>query len=333
MTAHEHQHGEPSPELGVLTVSTSRSLAADPAGDAIVGGLDAAGLSVVDRRLVADDETAIRDALTGLIQASDAVVTTGGTGVTPDDVTIESVDFDKRLPGVGELFRDRSAEEIGTRAVATRATAGIVDATPVFCFPGSEAAARLAVEEIVVPEVGHLVGLATRSSMTEDSSQETPQTELTHTTDSGEAAMVDVGGKPESRRRAVATGEIRLQPVTVAAVRSDELEKGDVLGTTRVSAIQAVKHTWETIPLCHQIPITNVDVEIELSDQRLELTVAVETTGQTGCEMEALQGVSTGLATVFDMVKAIEKDNAGEYPETSIGGIRVREKTKTPTDP
>ena len=156
---------------------------------------------------------------------------------------------------------------------------------------------------------------------------------LTHTTGSGEAQMVDVGAKPDTARRAVARGEIRLRPSTVAAIRDDEVGKGNVLATARVAAIQAVKHTWETIPMCHQIPITNVDTVFELDDDRVTLEVAVETTGKTGCEMEALQGVTTGLGAVWDMVKAVEKDEAGQYPDTAIEAVRVVEKTKRPTEP
>ena len=152
--------------------------------------------------------------------------------------------------------------------------------------------------------------------------------ELTHTTDSGEAQMVDVGGKPDTARRAVARGEIRLRPSTVEAIRGDEVGKGNVLATARVGAIQAVKHTWETVPMCHQIPITNVETAFELAADRVELTVTVETTGKTGCEMEAIQGVTTGLGVVWDMVKAAEKDDVGGYPETGIEDVRVVEKTK-----
>ncbi|MFB6080112.1 MAG: cyclic pyranopterin monophosphate synthase MoaC [Haloferacaceae archaeon] len=151
---------------------------------------------------------------------------------------------------------------------------------------------------------------------------------LTHTDETGAVRMVDVGDKPDSRRRAVARGEIRLRPATVAAVRDDEVGKGDVLATARVGAVQAVKHTWETIPMCHQIPVTNVETDFALDGDRIVLTVAVETTGKTGCEMEALSGVTTGLNVVWDMVKAAEKDDAGEYPATAIDDVRVIEKTK-----
>ncbi|AEM57390.1 molybdenum cofactor biosynthesis protein MoaC [Haloarcula hispanica N601] len=151
--------------------------------------------------------------------------------------------------------------------------------------------------------------------------------EFTHVDEDGDAQMVDVGDKAESQRRAVARGQIRLTESTLAAIDADEVEKGDVLTTARIGAIQAVKHTWETVPMCHQIPITNVEVEFTVGDAAVEITVAVETVGKTGCEMEALEGVTTGLNVVWDMVKANEKDEDGEYPATAIEDIRVVEKT------
>ncbi len=157
---------------------------------------------------------------------------------------------------------------------------------------------------------------------------EADEDDLTHVDESGRAEMVDVGEKPDSRRRAVARGTIHLRPTTVDAVRANDVSKGDVLATARVGAVDAVKHTWETIPLCHQIPITNVDTEFDVGDDRITLTVAVETTGKTGCEMEALEGVTTGLNVVWDMVKAAEKSDSGDYPETRIDDVRVVEKTK-----
>jgi cyclic pyranopterin phosphate synthase len=104
--------------------------------------------------------------------------------------------------------------------------------------------------------------------------------------------------------------------------------KGDVLATARIGAVDAVKHTWETIPLCHQIPVTNVETTFDVADESISLTVAVETTGKTGCEMEALQGVTTGLNVVWDMVKAAEKAESGGYPTTRIDAVQVVEKTK-----
>jgi cyclic pyranopterin phosphate synthase len=153
--------------------------------------------------------------------------------------------------------------------------------------------------------------------------------ELTHTDTEGNVQMVDVGAKPDSDRRAVARGTIHLQPSTVDAVRADDIGKGDVLATARVGAVQAVKHTWETIPMCHQIPITNVDTNFDVRSDRIVLTVAVETIGKTGCEMEALEGVTTGLNVVWDMVKAAEKDGEGQYPDTRITDVHVVQKEKT----
>ena len=156
--------------------------------------------------------------------------------------------------------------------------------------------------------------------------------ELTHVDESGDAQMVDVGDKPDSRRRAVARGTIHLTPSTVAAIREDGIDKGDVLATARIGAIQAVKHTWETIPMCHGIPITNVDSEFDVREDAVVLTVTVETTGKTGCEMEALEGVTTGLNVVWDMVKAAEKDAEGQYPDTRIADVGVVRKEKRRVD-
>jgi len=159
------------------------------------------------------------------------------------------------------------------------------------------------------------------------SDQETdPSAELTHVED-GNAQMVDVGNKADSKRRAVAKGRIDLQPSTIDAIRSDGIEKGDVLATARIGAIRAVKHTWETIPMCHQIPITNVETEFDVGEESVTLTLAVETIGKTGCEMEALEGVTTGLNVIWDMVKAAEKDDNGQYPATEIETVEVIEKS------
>lgn len=176
--------------------------------------------------------------------------------------------------------------------------------------------------------------------MTEDTTPDPDHTtdghdetdDLTHTTSGGDVQMVDVGAKPDTARRAVARGRIDLQPSTIAAIRGDEVGKGDVLATARIGAIQAVKHTWETVPMCHQIPITNVDTDFDVADDSVTLDVAVETTGKTGCEMEAIQGVTTGLGVVWDMTKAAEKDDDGQYPGTRIHDVEVVTKEKHTLD-
>jgi len=148
----------------VVTVSSSRTMDDDPSGDYIVSSLVDAGHDVVTRELIADDYDGVQHTVDTLVRRSDVdvVVTTGGTGVTPDDRTIEAVRplFEKELPGFGELFRSLSYDEIGSRIVGTRATAGVTDGVPVFCLPGSEDAVRLGVEEIIGEVAPHLAGLA-----------------------------------------------------------------------------------------------------------------------------------------------------------------------------
>ncbi len=151
---------------------------------------------------------------------------------------------------------------------------------------------------------------------------------LPHIADDGGPQMVDISDKPEVGRRAVARGEINLTAATIAAIRSNDLQKGDVLAVARVGAVDAVKHTWESIPMCHQIPVTNVETDFTLGDETVTLEVTVATRGQTGCEMEALEGVTTGLNTVWDMVKALEKDADGQYSTTAITNVEVVSKDK-----
>ena len=161
-----HAHDAETIGYAIVTVSSTRSIDDDPSGDAIRAIVEDAGDRMVQRELVADDYDGIQRAINNIVTRDDVdcVVTTGGTGVTPDDVTIEAIDplFEKRLPGFGELFRSLSREEVGTMVVATRATAGIANGCPVFCLPGSESAVRLGTEEIVTDAAAHLVGLARR---------------------------------------------------------------------------------------------------------------------------------------------------------------------------
>ncbi len=161
-----HAHDIEALSVGVVTVSSSRSVKDDPAGDAIVAAFEDAGHEVAVRELVNDDLDGIQSTVDRLVAREDVntVVTTGGTGVTPDDVTIDAVRpvLRTELPGFGELFRRLSYDEVGTRVVGTRALAGIARGVPVFCIPGSKNAARLGTEEIIVPEAPHLSGLARR---------------------------------------------------------------------------------------------------------------------------------------------------------------------------
>jgi len=144
---------------------------------------------------------------------------------------------------------------------------------------------------------------------------------LSHFDESGQAHMVDVGGKDETRRQARARGSIRMGPATLAVIRQGSAKKGDVLGVARIAAIQAAKRTSDLIPLCHPLALTRVEAEFELDEANgaVALEVAVETLGRTGVEMEALTAVSVGLLTVYDMCKAIDRG-------MTLGGICLVEK-------
>ena len=142
------------------------------------------------------------------------------------------------------------------------------------------------------------------------------------------ARIVDIARKPDVPRRAVARGSIRLRPATLAAIRAGRVEKGDPLAAAEVSGLHAVKSTWQVLPHCHPIPITSATVALEASRDRVTCTATVEATYKTGVEMEALYGVAVALLTVWDMVKALEKDARGQYPAARIEGVRVISKGK-----
>ena len=145
--------------------------------------------------------------------------------------------------------------------------------------------------------------------------------ELSHVTEAGDVRMVDVGGKPLSRRRAVARATVRMAAETARRLR--ELPKGDALATAQVAGIMAAKRTSELIPLCHPLPLTHLAVDIEIHDDGLHIQALAATTGPTGVEMEALTAVSVAALTVYDMAKAIDKG-------MSVTDITLVEKTKEP---
>lgn len=141
-------------------------------------------------------------------------------------------------------------------------------------------------------------------------SRDSPRmTQLTHFDNQGQAHMVDVGAKTETRRVAVAGGRISMLPETFAMIEAGTAKKGDVLGIARIAAIQASKKTSELIPLCHPIPLTRVAVEFTLdaATSSVACTVTAETVGRTGVEMEALTAVNVALLTIYDMCKAVDR--------------------------
>lgn len=142
-------------------------------------------------------------------------------------------------------------------------------------------------------------------------------------------SMVDVTPKPEIHREATAKGQIRLRSETVNLIRERRVEKGDPFYTAKISGILAAKNTSMLIPLCHPIPITNVNVEVKIVDENIiEVESTVKAKAKTGVEMEALVATATALLTIWDMVKQYEKDAEGQYPHTLIQNIRVIKKVK-----
>jgi cyclic pyranopterin phosphate synthase len=142
------------------------------------------------------------------------------------------------------------------------------------------------------------------------------------------AKMIDISGKGSVKRVAIAEGCLTLKKSTLLAISANRVKKGDVITASKLAGIQAAKGTSALLPLCHQIPLTAVELEMGIKDGRLVCRCKVSAEYKTGVEMEALVGVTTALLNAWDMVKYLEKDTRGQYPGTEISGIRVTSKTK-----
>ncbi|SFR88231.1 molybdenum cofactor biosynthesis protein B [Halomicrobium zhouii] len=161
---HHHHGADETWSFAVLTISTSRSASDDRSGAVAREAIESAGHEVTVQEIVTDDEDEIAETIDSLLGDVDVVVTSGGTGLTPDDVTVEALRplLEKELPGVGEYFRRLSHEQVGTMAMLSRATAGVADGTAVYAFPGNPDAVELGVEKVLLPEIDHVLGLARR---------------------------------------------------------------------------------------------------------------------------------------------------------------------------
>lgn len=144
--------------------------------------------------------------------------------------------------------------------------------------------------------------------------------ELSHFDEQGRSRMVDVSEKQETKRQAIARGQVKMKPETVALIRAGGMAKGDVLGVARIGAIMAAKKTSDLIPMCHPLFLTGSDVYFSLTEDTVEIEVRVKTVGKTGVEMEALTAVSAAALTIYDMCKAVDKGMI-------LGEIRLVQKT------
>jgi cyclic pyranopterin phosphate synthase len=140
--------------------------------------------------------------------------------------------------------------------------------------------------------------------------------------------MVDIGNKAAIKRLAIAEGKIKLKESTIRAIKEQKIKKGDTLAIATTAGLMAAKRTSNLIPLCHPIPITNIDISFRLGLATITARCEVEAEYKTGVEMETLVGVTNALLTIWDMVKYLEKDERGQYPETRIYGVRVIRKEK-----
>jgi cyclic pyranopterin phosphate synthase len=143
-----------------------------------------------------------------------------------------------------------------------------------------------------------------------------------------EISMVDITSKSEVVREATSYGFIKLKRETVDRIKRGEVEKGNVFLTAKLAGIMAAKKTYELIPMCHQIPLTSVEVDVNVEEEGVSVKSRVKAKYGTGVEMEALTAVTVALLTVWDMVKKYEKDPNGQYPSTEIAGVRVVSKEK-----
>jgi len=142
------------------------------------------------------------------------------------------------------------------------------------------------------------------------------------------ARMVDVGDKTVVRRAATAEGSLVLKDATLRAIRENRVKKGDVSSASKLAGIQAAKATSEILPLCHQVPLESIEIEISVEQEWLTARCTVSANYKTGVEMEALVGVTAALLNAWDMVKYLEKDERGQYPGTRLTGVRVLAKSK-----
>jgi cyclic pyranopterin phosphate synthase len=145
--------------------------------------------------------------------------------------------------------------------------------------------------------------------------------DFSHIGGDGKAKMVDVSGKPVSKRTAVAEGFVRMDAGTVESLRGGLMKKGDALATAKIAGIMGAKRTSDLIPLCHPLPVDDIEVDLELQEEGVSIISTVVSTARTGVEMEALTAVTIAALTIYDMCKAIDK-------EMSIGGISLKSKKK-----
>lgn len=317
---------------GIITISDTRTNDTDTSGATIRKLLEQHGHIVIQYDIVHDAAEKIAALVQNYASAGcHVIITNGGTGITARDCTFEALHWllEKHIPGFGELFRMLSYQDIGSAALLSRAIAGTYRRSLVFCLPGSTGAVTLALEQLILPELLHMVWEMQRhldpppavqqTETTTTSTTYTPNTprgyepdapvQLTHLDEQGRAQMVDVGMKDVTRRQAIARGEIVMQQATLQHIVDGNVAKGDVFAVARIAGIMAAKQTAQLIPLCHTIPLSYVGIDMcpDETSNRVKIEATVRTNGTTGVEMEALTAVSVAALTIYDMCKAVDR--------------------------
>ena len=326
------EQSKPCVNFAVITVSSTRTIADDTSGDAMQQLIEKAGYRVISRNVVPDNIADIRQVVEQNIMSHelDVVVTIGGTGLTHDDVTIQAVKplLDKIIDGFSVLFHHISMQSVGISTLNSRAMAGTITQGNgkgkfIFALPGSTGAVKdgwKIIADSVDIDNKPCSLMSIQARVKPEKSQSTTPASLSHLPD-GQVVMVDISNKKQSNRVAVASG---LLNINMDAMNSymHQTNKGNAKTTAQLAAIVAAKNTSQLIPLCHPIPLNKISVEIEpINDKQLEVKAMVSTFASTGVEMEALTAVSTACLTLYDMLKAIDKD-------MSIENIKLLEKSK-----
>lgn len=286
----------------------------DRSGPIVRDGLAGLGFKVLPAVIVPDEVPQIRTAITAAIaQGARVVITTGGTGVGPRDVTVEATAalLDYEIAGLSEAVRRAGAAKTQLAAIS-RGLAGVISPETgprVFICnaPGSRGGARDTLA-VLSPVLCHIVEQLDGADHDLNRPDSTPaDRQFTHLNSQGEARMVDVTEKQITARTATAEAFVRCSREVVAALRDQRIPKGDVLAVSRAAGIAAAKRVPDLLPLAHVIGIHGVTIDLEIIDEGIALTATVKAADRTGVEMEALTAVTVAALSVVDMVKGMDK--------------------------
>jgi molybdenum cofactor biosynthesis protein B len=295
--------------IAVMTVSDSRTEETDTSGPYLESAIAETGHRLAGKAIVPDDVERIVAQVREFCsdRAVDVIISTGGTGLTRRDVTPEAVIpmFDKVIEGFSAVWHRVSYDSVGLSTIQSRACAGIIKGRFVFCLPGSNGAVRDGWTKVIAPQLDH----RTRPcNLIEIMPRVREMSELTHFDSEGRPKMVDVSGKVESARVAIARGFVSVPDALLAQITGGAIGKGDPVAIAELAGIMAAKRTADLIPLCHPLALDSVGVSIEPEAGGLAVEAEAATNGRTGVEMEAMTAVAVACLTLYDMLKGAARE-------------------------